>query len=146
MCYLCDEAIHEVSSADEIPDYWDPAVTPITAAELANAVRRVAQQEPDKIYERPVGSGCRYTHEVEETRAPGCIIGQAVFSLTGQVVHQESMKGSVSTGIWADTLSLNEDRMNGYLKNWLREVQANQDAGFTWSEAVRSADNNIRFR
>lgn len=123
--------------------------------ELADAVRAIAEEQPDHIYERPLAhSGkCFYTTETGE---PDCIIGVAMARI-GQPLPPQShdiydehegcplLDNGVGEGPWHTAFGGELDKY-GYPVNfppvtrWLREVQSNQDGGETWGDSVRSAD------
>lgn len=155
MCYLCNQA-EQVQ--DGVTETWDPKLEPITVAELADAVRQAALCNPDKIYERPGTTGCKYTHEIDDKMVPGCIVGQGVFDLTGKVVDQGRFGVAVDGSAWKLALGATsgekdlygeaitlQDPLTKYLVTWLRSVQSQQDDGETWGDAVAYADKFTRF-
>lgn len=143
-----------------VNETWDPKVQAVNVAQLADAVRRAALENPDKRYERPADSPCQYTHTTGEDykMVPGCIIGQGIFNLTGKVVDQSVMRGGVSNSIWRTALGATDgevddwgdaitvdDPMTKYLVSWLNRVQGQQDDRKKWSEAVAHADRYTFF-
>lgn len=148
MCYLCGVETKPTEPTES--EYWDPEQEQISASVLANAIRKVAEENPDKVYVRPVaGSICYYTHTDNETgvKTPGCIVGQAIFRLIGKLVRQGDLSGPVGNHHWTRVLETDpSDRMDSYLRDWMAEVQRNQDAGASWLNAVRDADRLTSFR
>lgn len=152
MCYMCTQA-------EQVADgVWDPKGFRVSVARLADAVRTAAMLNPDKIYERPKGSGCLYTHDGEDgQKIPGCIVGQGIFDITGKVVDQSTLRGSVNNERWMKALNAGiddvddfgdvilKDSLTRYLAKWLRVVQAQQDDGQKWGDSVAYADRTVRF-
>lgn len=157
MCYICDQEAQVKETQGNPVEFWRPKELTVNVGQLADAVRRAALNNPDKIYERPADGGCKYTHEVENNFVPGCIVGQGIFDLTGQVVEQSSLNTAVNGGIWLQALNaddgvdmwgdtkVSEDPLTRYLVRWLRSVQSRQDDGRPWGEAVTYADQNTLF-
>lgn len=153
MCEACQQALQVQASTTEV---WNPEEQPITVAQLADAVRRAAKKDPTRVYQRPEGGGCKYTHDVVGGKVPGCIVGQGVFDQTGKVVDQPSLNSSVDAIIWVKALGactsvdvwggpIIDDSLSRYLVAWLRNVQGRQDGGETWGGAVAYADRNTSF-
>lgn len=157
MCYICDQE-NQVEESGTL-DFWDPETNAVNVGQLADAVRSAALRNPDKIYERPNGGGCKYTHETEDEKfCPGCIVGQGIFDITGQVVDQSALGMSVNSGVWLRALNaasvepdkwgdtkVSDDPLTRYLTRWLRTVQSQQDDGKPWGEAVSYADQWTHF-
>lgn len=157
MCYLCEQAEQVKTGTTE---NWDPSEEFVSLAKLADAVRKAAISNPNKVYQRQVGFGCKYTHGAENGQGfvPGCIVGQGIFDLTGKVVDNTRMMGAVDNDRWKLALKasdgeqdaygdlvLKDDPMTRYLVHWLRAVQAQQDDGVAWGRAVKFADDNVGF-
>lgn len=127
---------------------WNPDEVMVTPADLANAVRRAARNCPDKIYVKPSeDSLCLYTHTDDETggKTPGCIVGFAINQLTGLYVDDNITRGAVNSTQWHNALKSENSPMRSFLFNWLRNVQAEQDLGRAWGEAVKYADEHTPF-
>lgn len=155
MCYICDQA---GQVQDAVGKIWNPETERVNVAQLADAVRQAALDNPDKIYERLNGGGCKYTHEIGGEMVPGCIVGQGIFDLTGRLVDQDTLGMSVNSSSWKVALCATDgeadmfgdatpsrDPLTRYLVSWLRAVQGKQDDGKTWGDSVAYADRNIRF-
>lgn len=104
-------------------------------AEFVRVVREIAAEQPDRVYERPRGTGigiapaCLYAHGAE----PGCIMGHVAIRLGVpiDVVQDWDGKGGIATILKAHSIQ------EGV---WLDEVQVRQDQGETWGDAVELAD------
>ncbi len=127
-------------------EYWDG--TGVEPAVLEAHVRQLAAEQPDHVYDRDAypdrhtgGAACKYTHTLEDnSKVPGCIVGQAIFNITGKLVNQENNQGSVldfqfmgaeyrrGGGGWSDRAK------------FLANVQSHQDNGVPWGTAVARAD------
>lgn len=112
-----------------------------TLDDVVSKVREVAAERPDFVYQSlqtdPLGFNirCFYRHGEK----PGCIIGQALDRL--DYVVPSSLEGEnvyrVLDHLFGEPQA--DDRAN-----WLRFVQARQDGGSTWGEAVQYADSRIK--
>lgn len=156
MCYICEQEKQVQAGTTE---FWNPETQRINVAELADAVRQASLNDPNKVYQRPKGSGCLYTHEADDGQGlvPGCIVGQAVFNITGNVVQQSALNTAVNGSAWVSALHIVEgevvdgdftlvkDPLTRYLVRWLRNVQSKQDDGNTWAKSVAYADENTTF-
>lgn len=118
--------------------YWDG--TGITAEQVEAEVRRLALERPGYAYspsnfpDSGWGSSCKYTHTLGDgEECPGCIIGVAIFNLTGRLVDQRRH------GVAVANLPFMADHYNSRVGAFLRSVQNLQDGGETWGNAVRSA-------
>lgn len=128
-------------------EYWDG--TGVTAEALVEEVRRLAAEQPDYMYDPTnfddTSDGCalpkcRYTHyQNDGTRVPGCIIGKAIYNLTGKLVDQAVTGGGV-----LDFPFMQEEYAyaSGWSDQarWLAAVQRNQDEKMYWGRAVELAD------
>jgi hypothetical protein len=161
MCYVCEQA-EQVRTDKNLPTelFWNPETRKVSVVQLADAVRRAALANPDKVYDRRPYTGCMYTHTDPETGEyhPGCIVGQGIFDLTGLPVDQDALPGAVNNDKWRVALNattgerdswgeviLVDDPLTRYLVDWLRIVQAQQDGGKPWGEAIAFADRTLRF-
>lgn len=109
----------------------------IDAKEFVDAVRRIASENPDKVYEE-TDEGCVYVEEDPDTGelVGSCLIGCALISI----------------GIPAEDLDLDETEIFYNLigrlglelppgvAEWANFVQRRQDSGQPWGESVRDAD------
>lgn len=128
-------------------EYWDG--TGVEASVLEAHVRQLAAEQPEYVYNPKsfpdTGSGarCKYTHTLEDgSKVPGCIIGQAIFNITGKPVDQWRDSGGV-----LDFKFMRDAELDNFAGDWsdrakwLANVQSHQDRGISWGEAVRRADD-----
>lgn len=136
-------------------EYWNGG-DGVTVESLHDEVVRIAAEQPEHIYESPNGGGCFYTHySDEEPPKPGCIIGVAIFNLTGKLVKQDGsypneLGGGINTWEWRNILGadaedewcapMHSDPKRELTHKWLARVQQEQDFKETWSDAVAKAD------
>lgn len=127
-------------------EYWDG--TGVEPAVLEAHVRQLAAEQPDHVYDKDAypdryyGASCKYTHTLDDnSKVPGCIIGQAIFNITGKLVKQEDHGGGVLDFLF---MRSEYDRENGEWNDrarFLSNVQTHQDNGIPWGTAVARADN-----
>lgn len=117
---------------------------------LVNAVRQLGRKFPGLSAVK-----CVYS-DPEHTPGSGCIIGRAVYELTGKVVDNDQWFGSVGTLNWMEALKIEGHEHNGefymssYLSKatrdrveWLKVAQRLQDDGKPWAYAVGVADGKF---
>lgn len=120
------------------------------AMALKAAVREVAAESPDFVYKPVVNcegstTRCRYT---EADGSCGCIIGHGVYMLTGAVVDEDRLHGSISGGHWERALHAMAEEgasqavMAAY--SWLCDVQSFQDGELPWGQCVQAADEETQ--
>jgi hypothetical protein len=102
----------------------------VTVEDLEQAVREIALEDPDYVYDRPYG-GCVY---FDKDGCPSCLIGHGLAKLG---ITPERVGGYNNSGVGG--LSY-EDIIVGEDIKWLMDVQDQQDAGEFWGNAVRFAD------
>jgi hypothetical protein len=115
----------------------------IKTEDLIRAVRELAAESPYAVYEPDTWNSCEYTRPACGNGS-GCLIGQAIvrcdpdmkeslvrFDDT-RIVERKPLE--LNTGMCIST------RGNIVGKVWLASVQASQDNGATWSDAVAGAD------
>ena len=118
--------------------------TTTTASEIIAAVRKLATDWPDAVYDSGELSACMYDAGTVEYGPPhqqGCIFGQAGLSLG--ILDQ--FPGSDSGGVGIDTV------LDDYLevvttqdeRKWVVAVQNAQDEHMTWRQAVAKADKLV---
>lgn len=98
--------------------------------EMVSAVRALAAENPNKIYEQLL-TNCLYWHE--EAAVPGCIVGCAGVR---QGISPEDVKLWDSVG----DVPMVFRGISHQKVDWLTEVQARQDMGNSWGRAVAEAD------
>jgi hypothetical protein len=110
----------------------------VHAVDLEDSIRTVADENPDKIYVRPVRDGDLEPLAVYFTDdgAPSCLVGQALARLG---VTIEQVEGNNTDGVLYlfGTGLIEGDREE---VEWLENLQYNQDQGMTWQNAVLVAD------
>lgn len=128
-------------------EYWDG--TGVTPEALEEEVRRLAAEQPDYVYDSKdfddTRGGwsiptCRYTHIQDDgAKVPGCIIGKAIYNLTGKLVNQQ---GSGIGGV-LDFGFMKPERDESFewtsRARFLGKVQNMQDEGYPWGHAVQRA-------
>ena len=117
----------------------------VTTKDLIDEVRKVAEAEPDFVYN--VGgkdSKCSYFgRDLGDTSGNPCIVGKSLKNLE---VDTEILRARESEGT-SDRIGIALFR--GYIpvassesreRAWLDHVQNSQDCGVSWSVSVKSAD------
>ena len=121
-----------------------PSITP---ANLEQAVRELAAENPDFIY-RSVGfdGGCHY-FPTPPANPLGCIIGAAVRRLGHDLSQECEGEGAeaVLSDIWGSTFHRSGEAPYELVRrhlatNWFGRVQVLQDRGHPWLTAVSTAD------
>lgn len=116
-----------------------------TVAEVLEAMEKaVAKRGADYVYEKPredpptaAGSQCLYVHHRgTEQEVPGCIVGQVYFDLLGELVPRTYEGASAGLAVRNTPLRL--------AIALLDSAQSEQDAGFTWGEALEAARYEAR--
>lgn len=111
----------------------------VDGLELVSAVRALAAENPDKVYESP-DEGCYYIHETDCGLVGGCIVGQAAIKVG---VPVEVLRGFDKRGDHAGVAhTFTEFQLSASVLSWLTFVQESQDHGVPWGEAVAGADRN----
>lgn len=105
---------------------------------LVAAVREVAAEKPDHVYQTPANGTCAYVLDGQ----PSCIVGQAAWRL-GLIdgsfeKHIEENTAGVTTFLRYLGAAMDED--NEYEREFLDAVQEKQDQEVAWGEAVELAD------
>lgn len=122
--------------------------------ELAAEIRSISEQHPGRVYQAGE-HGCLYT---EPDGAPGCIVGQAMANLGKPL---PAFKGEGWADLPGEIRSLCGDATSGHswtrgvfqvpndqepgevgVIQWLRRVQARQDGGSSWADAVATGDSS----
>lgn len=117
----------------------------ITDEAFYAAVRAVAAERPDHIYDNPdlTANACLYVHNANTPKAkPGCIIGAALHRLGVSLDKLNVMDGYASEDGY---LSSGFDFVGGRFGlsdaavTWGAAVQGHQDNGMPWGSAVAKA-------
>lgn len=111
----------------------------IHLSDLVDQVRKVAAQYPDFIYTKTPGGRCLYGPTKKNPH--GCIMGKALQDL-GLPLPPEGEGISTFLAHAAEFLITPDDQAR--LLYWLDEVQAAQDSGVSWGQAVSDATLNPR--
>lgn len=105
---------------------------------LVAAVREVAAEKPDFVYDAPYG-GCVYVAD----KQPSCIVGQAAWRLGLIDATFEKDDGINMSGVTTFLRELGADLGDDetlYGREFLDTVQVKQDEGVPWGDAVEIAD------
>jgi hypothetical protein len=115
----------------------------IKTEELIRAVRELAAESPDAVYETDAANCCEYTRPACGNGC-GCLIGQAIVrcdpDMKESLVRFDDTRSverkplELNTGVCLSTSG------NIVGEDWLASVQDRQDNGATWSDAVAGAD------
>ena len=130
-------------------EYWDG--TGVTPETLEFEVRRLAALRPDHVYDAEtyddlsIGSKCKYTHSnLDGSKVAGCIVGQAIFNITGKLVDQSTYGGGVLDFPFMQKEHSHDDEGYGRWSDrakFLANVQYHQDSKMSWGNAVITADD-----
>ena len=105
----------------------------VSGLDLKNEVIRIAQENPDFIYDIGVGEQCVYIKDGKGS----CLIGRALFNLgLIDASFEKSDRNDDGFDFVAETLDLDIDRET---LDFLERVQHRQDRGWTWGSAVDDA-------
>lgn len=109
-----------------------------TAQEIEAAVRAVAEENPNTVYEQPVcdsvgNTACAYFDSDEE---PSCLIGQGLARLGLEAADFTDGNNYAAIAELLNTW----DGTPATETRWLSDVQYRQDQGMTWLAAVQYAD------
>ena len=132
-----------------------PVATPpidFTPMELVEAVRALAQEYPEAVYEKPgENSVCLYSAGKADGGV-GCIVGQALKRLGCSDEYVSKLDRLDSCGIdhvakrhfWPDLAGWIDEWEEATEDvpeiNWLSVVQMEQDSGHSWGAALETAD------
>lgn len=122
-------------------------MTVITVKELATQARRLAQREPERK------ASCSYVRYVDGEALANRIVGQAAFNLgiSLDVLAQKNvcrvggLAGDAVSYDKAEWLDASAEDAELYMR-WLGDLQAHQDDGHTWGEALAFADRALAMR
>lgn len=125
----------------------------VTLQSLQAEIIRIAEDQPDHVYDS--SNGCLYTHNIENFPTPGCIVGVAVYNITGKMVRQfqdggdDDVNVSMNSDQWCALLGGIEQSYGEYvhksveakrIHRWLTRVQTEQDTSTPWGRAVEIAN------
>lgn len=108
----------------------------ISISELENAVREIAAENPDFVYQQTVidNGGNRDCVYFDEDGCPSCLIGHGLAKLG---VVKEDMVDSSNFMAVGQLFGASHGAES---VRWLSDVQFFQDGGYPWGKAVESAD------
>ncbi len=108
-----------------------------TIDQLIDEVRKLANEKPDFVYERPIASGpCSYTKS-KTSETEGCIFGQAIFRL------QPELKSYLCDCGINTLIQLLEIKASKQEIIWCCRVQGYQDRANSWKLAIEFADEKL---
>lgn len=123
----------------------------ITVENVVREVRMLATEQPDFIYtsqpERaelsPSTGQCSYLGAVQyQPGGHACIVGLILTRLGVPNETLQHLEGDGASGVVCTLtgVGLSRDATSTPLMTWLDDVQAKQDWGMSWAEAVAHAD------
>lgn len=111
-----------------------------TVADVVNQVRNLAAGSPEYVYwapEEPAANGMPGCSYVNGVGGKGCIVGQALTNLGVTKDELAKHEGTRAGVVVPYLLGVEEGTQK---LAWLDAVQARQDDGCEWAEAVAHAD------
>ncbi|GAA2294375.1 hypothetical protein GCM10010149_47940 [Nonomuraea roseoviolacea subsp. roseoviolacea] len=115
----------------------------ITDAQLIDAIKTVAAENPDRVYTSPehmsTTGTCFYVHRDEATDelSPGCLVGAALHRLG---VPLETLQRNEDTNAF-NLLSKLFPMLTTQTCSFANSAQMDQDGGRSWGEAVAYAES-----
>lgn len=109
---------------------------------LIETIRKLAEENPEAVYSVSDidFDNCQYTRGVCGPGS-GCIVGQAIAQLypdkIPKMVAQDN-RGPIGAAALFDDLDIEYKRKE---IRWINTVQARQDVGHPWLDAIKLADN-----
>lgn len=114
----------------------------VKPTQLLAEMIRLGEEFPDKH------AACRYTDyedDGETPTQPVCLVGTAIYNLTGKFVHSEFEGTRIGAMMWAEALGAdnavswnreftNPDEFTAYKR--AVSMQTNQDLGWSWGFAT----------
>lgn len=113
----------------------------VTDAQVYQTTREVVAEQPDYIYQNPLGHtaisensvACYYVHDDK----PGCVVGAVLHRLGVPLKYLSDREG-----LRGDQVALGLTNMSPDTAMFLRRVQIGQDRGLTWGDALGRAEMN----
>ena len=116
----------------------------IKTEELIRAVRELAAESPDAVYEPDASKSCEYTRPACGNGC-GCLIGQAIVrcdpDMKESLVRFDDIRSVEWEPLELNTVVCLSTGGNIVGEDWLASVQDRQDNGATWRDAVAGADS-----
>ena len=112
----------------------------VKVSELWAEVLKVAQEQPEHVYERGEVGKCNY----ERNGQPSCIVGHAMHRLGVSTFDLREFDAAEDSAI-GDIIMMNPDMFDKDDKLGMElviEAQDNQDQGVPWGQAVAKGDRN----
>ncbi|ORL77804.1 hypothetical protein A5N75_08210 [Prescottella equi] len=108
---------------------------------LVAAVRELAAEKPDFVYEAPGRGECKYVHRTPEGHlVGGCIVGQAALKVGMPIEVLAELDDSEEPQV---EFSFRQFELGALALRWLHQVQFKQDLGERWGSAVLAADRVV---
>ena len=104
---------------------------------LIAAIRELAAESPDNIYDRGQSHACSYVVGECSNGTQGCIVGQALRRLGLETPDLPTHVDIYLSLIFDCGVAGGDTRLL-----WVSVVQSEQDSGNTWAYAVKSADES----
>jgi hypothetical protein len=116
-----------------------------TATAIIRAIREVAEEQPDHVYQKPSEHGICHYVDKNSVVHPGCLVGHGLWRnhLIDASLYGDDEKNGSGVANLLQELDIHTTFLQ---KFWLTNVQELQDFGNTWGEAVRRVDVIIRDR
>lgn len=115
----------------------------ISTQDLIEEVRKISAEMPDFVYMTDDVSGCSYFGRgIGDPTGQCCIMGQAFKNLkvdTSKIDESHEGVSVVGELIWDQVIPVTP--LNKSQVYWLDRVQALQDEGISWGEAVSIVDS-----
>lgn len=123
------------------------SATIATVADIWAEVQKLADENPGFVYRPQRGGGyARCSYLPDPANPEGCIVGAALSRLGVAQELLEAYEGSAAAGLIEAALGRDPHVRNRYEKRLIKiigEVQAYQDAGWPWGEAVGRARRKL---
>lgn len=118
----------------------------ISKVALKEEVLKLAAEKPDFIYESDPNAlePCAYLAWYKDEARGSCIMGQALMNLDVDPLELSKYEGADISAVVEVLNGGGEPQYHrDKLDYWLSYVQAQQDLGYTWSEAIEWADELV---
>jgi hypothetical protein len=113
-------------------------MTDLTFEQIESAVRELASENPEFVYDQGSSPFCKYNPNHEQ---PGCIFGQAFIALGEPVPSQfDPTEGSELEAGIIRVLEYLGIETTVRQRAWADAVQSNQDMSYPWQRAVERGD------
>jgi hypothetical protein len=113
----------------------------IPMTDLVAEIRRIAAESPNYVYQqvqRDGRSACEYVEYAGDQLIGSCIVGRALVNL-GVDPASLTFSNDFTPTAWGLLRDAGHNSLAGEI-DWIQSVQAGQDQGWAWGEAVQHAD------